>query len=403
MCKKQIINKWMLLLSLAGAAAVFIFGEMLLVYITHFPYWLQCGLYLLFVSVVSYVVICLSEWIKSGNYILKHHNEFKPTLFKSMLIFLPAVFALGLITQFLYGLIGVSSITRPDFQGSMIICDISGSMNENDLDYDTIIAIQAYIDNVPVGEYFGISVFNHEIQRIREYSPMGTEEERDALKNYVKECIVYDGGTDIQTALLDSIKQLRELEDPDWPGLILLFSDGLSDVNYNLITKASVGELSNEKNRIPVNTIYFSNSSLHGYQMNTIAQRTGGIYYHMGTDRADVVLNNVFNYSRSIFKIETPHLLQPYWGPARNSAVRVILQSIFLSIWGVLLGVLVMVSLNNQRLFKHYLILKIIVSVFFGTAVTVVFIIPYDFSGVISRMILAASACLMYLPVYKWD
>ena len=403
MRKSLPLNLLMLVLSIAGAAVTYVLGELLLLYVAYLPYWLQCGIYLLFVSAICCAVMFLSEMIRSGGYLLRHRQEFRQTAGKAVLIMLPAALVLGIVTQLLYGLIGLQKSDNPDFRGTMIVCDISGSMSENDPSQDAVKAITEYVDTVPLGEYLGVTLFNQMPNTIREYSVLKTEDERTKLKDLISSNMVYDGNTDIQSALMDSFSQMRLIEDKDWPGLIMLFSDGLSYMDYGQLQNASIGDVDDLKTSIPVNTIYYSSTPLGGYQMSTIAQMTGGAYFYIGVDGDEIALRDAFTHSRSIFKVENPHLLKPYYGASRTSPLRIILQILFLAIWGIFTGVLVVIFLNNNRLIKHYLYAKIAISLVLAGIFAVLMIT----SGAVNRMtamaLLAAGMCFMYVPTYTWD
>lgn len=403
MRKSSPLNLFMLILSVLGAVAAYIFGEIILLYVAYLPYWLQCGIYLLFVSWICCAVMFISEMIRSGGYLLKHRQEFKQTACKAVMIMLPAALVLGVVTQLLYGLIGLQKSEKPDFQGTMIVCDISGSMNENDPNRDAVKAITQYIDSVPLGEYLGVMLFNQMPNTIRDYAVLETEVERTELKDFISSNVVYGGNTDIQSSLMAAFAQMRSIVDKDWPGLVLLFSDGLSYMDYVQLQKTSLGDVDDPKTSIPVNTIYYASTPLGGYQMSLIAQKTGGTYFYIGVDSDEIALQDVFTHSRSIFTVEKPHLLQPYYGVSRTSPLRIILQIMFLVIWGIFTGVLVVVFLNNKRLIRHYLYAKIVASLVFAVIFTVLMIASGADNRMMAMALLAAGMCITYVPTYTWD
>jgi Ca-activated chloride channel family protein len=345
----------------------------------------------------------ISEMIHSGRYRVNPRKELRQTGVQALAILMPSAILLGVLTQLLYGLIGTTNFIAPIFQGTMLVSDISGSMTENDPDMDAIKAIQSYIDSAPLDEYLGIIVFNEVPITIREYAPLTTEEERGQLKQYITDVVEYGGGTDIQAALLSAISQIRALENPDWQGLVLLFSDGLSTIQFATLQKASLGNIRDPKSRIPVNTIYFSSSPLGGYQMSTIAQKTGGAYFYMDTSQQQMSLQDIFTYARSMISIEKPHLIQSYFGVARLSGFRIFLQILFFFLWGFFTGASAVLFLNNTRLINHYLFTKAAASV--GIAILFAAIMVWGESdmGVTARAVLAAGMGVMYLPTYAWE
>lgn len=402
MRKSSLINPLMLILSVLGAAATYISGELLLLYAVNLPYWLQCGLYLLLSALICCLTMTLSEMIHSGGYLLRHQREFKQTAGKAALIILPAALILGIVTQLLYGLVGLQKTGKPNFQGTMIVCDISGSMIENDSQMDAVKAIVDYIDSVPLGEYLGVTLYNDIPYTIREYKVLETEQERTELMDLISSAVVYGGNTDIQSALMSAFDQVRSIDEKEWPGLILLFSDGLSNVNYAQLQKASTGDADNPKTIIPVNTIYYASTAEGGYQMSSIAETTGGTYFYMGVNSKKIALRDAFKYSRSIFSMKKLHLLRSYSGLYRNAPFRIILQALFLSVWGVFSGVLVVVFLNNNRLIRHFLYGKIALSVIMGIVFSVLMIMGGGYEKP-ARAALAAGMCMMFLPTYSWD
>jgi len=347
----------------------------------------------------------LSEKISSGHYLLKHRAEFGLTGGKAALIFLPAALALGIITQLIYNWGFTALNQRTDFQGAMIVADISGSMLENDPYMEAVEAIASYIDTVPLHEYLGIILFNDQVFNLRDYSQLESEDERNELKQRVYDEVSYDGGTDIEQALLKAFSEIRASEEPDFPGIVLLFSDGESPINYYRIRNASTGNSNNEKNRIPVSAIYYSKSSITGSHMSLIAQETGGEYFHVGVGGDSLELRDIFSHSRAVFRWNTDlHLLKNNVGTEDSTVLRIILRSVFIALWGFLTGVFVVIFLNNVNLVKHFLIVKIIVSIGCGIAFTFV-LLAFDTSNGarLARGLLVASMCTIYLPTYKWD
>jgi hypothetical protein len=171
MWKASSINMLMLSLSVIGAVTAYIVGESLLMYAAYLPYWLQCGIYLLFETVVCCAVMAISETIHSGGYILKRRELFRQTCSKAAAFLLPSAFILGAVTQLLYGLAGLSKSVTPDFQGTMIVCDISGSMSDNDPGKNAVEAMLSYVRTVPLNENLGVIIFNDAPSLMRTYAP----------------------------------------------------------------------------------------------------------------------------------------------------------------------------------------------------------------------------------------
>ena len=443
MKKQSFLNGTLFLFSIFGAVLAFVFGEVLLRFIAFLPDWLQCGLYLMFVMFMCALTMIVSEKVKSGNYLMKHRKEFGMTVGKAMLIFLPMALVLGILTQFLYGWLIVAGAETPRFQGTMLVCDVSGSMTGNDPEQEMVAGMLSYVESAPLGENLGVMLFDHDVYTLREYSPLRDEAERDELLleiediyRLIDEGVYYSGGTNINLALLEAIANMREnTQRADWPGLILFFSDGESYIDYDAIRRASEGDRENPKNIIPVNTIFYSPPHLNGSHMETVANITGGNYIHVRLGDDVNSLQDIFIESKRSFELESAHLIKSYTGLARYSPLRLILQGLFVMIWMVFAGVFVIVFLNNDNLFRHFFIPRIIVAAVIAVIFTAWILQTEDAvrtSGMISeavdtfdsslgsgsafsatidlglestlcRGLLAAGLCVLYLPTYRWD
>jgi hypothetical protein len=403
MKKESSLNVIMLLFSIGAAFAVYLLGELLLAYVATINIAWQCAIYLTFVTALCFVAIFIAEKISPGYYIPRGRITFSGTCAKAAAILIPCAFILGLLTQLLYGITGISAGNlNPNFKGTMLVCDISGSMRSNDPEYAAVDALAKYIESVPLGEYLGVTVFNDDDFTLREYVVLASEKERSALIEQINDSIEYGGGTNIQGALMGAIRQVRNIEEQNWPGLVILFSDGLSDVDYTKLQSAALGNTENLRNAVPVSTVYFGDA-LGGYQMSNIAQKTGGNYLHLSLDVDSSELREVFTRSRASFSFERPHLLQMYAGPARTSMLRIIMQALLLSLWGIFTGLATVVFLNNSRLFTAFLIPRAIVSVLIST-IFVVILAGANINAVLPlRALLAGGFCLLYLPTFSWD
>jgi Ca-activated chloride channel family protein len=410
MRKDKFVNPVMLIFSIVGGGAAYVFGELLLSYMAYWPYFLQCGVYLLFVTAVCCLVMLISESIHSGNYIGKR-QEFGLTCLKAMAIMLPIAFAAGALTQLLYGFVGLRAGGYDyDFQGSYIVCDISGSMTGNDPDMQAVEGMIEYIDNIKITkrnpQYLGVIVYNDEPYVLRDYAPLEDEEQKEELKQILEE-VFYSGGTNVQDSLLTAIDQMRDVRIGDWPGIIMLFSDGESEVDYDLLQREALGDIREPGEMIPINTIYYSRSQfgaqLGGRQMSMIAQKTGGTYFYLDDSFEQVEMRDVFQHSYDTFAVEQPHLLHRYFGAALRSPVRIILQVLCLGIWGALTSVAVLVFLNNVRLLRSFVIMRVAISFVCSIIFAIILILPERDIGAPVRAILALSMCLMFLPTYRWD
>jgi Ca-activated chloride channel family protein len=399
MQKDKNLNVLMFLLSILGCGIVFVCGELLMFFLGYLPYPVQTGVYLTFAAVVCGLVVFFSELIRSGGYVKHWITHFKGESLKMMVICILGAFVIGFGTQWLYGLIGgQSALSVVDFQGTMLICDTSGSMLDNDPERDAVYAMNEYIRTVPLDERLGIIVYSDGAEVLREYEPLETEDAREELMTYIEETVNYGGGTDTESALMEGFDQIRRGARGSFPGIVLIFSDGLSDVDYNRIQTEARGRIETPEEQIPVNTIYYASSSMGGYQMNHIAQVTGGTYFY-SYDRLE--LADIFRTSRSMYTIEKPHLLQTCLSILRNHPVRITLQILFIAMWGVLIGGMVTLMLDNSNLFRSFFIPRVIVSVVMAVLfVALMNTVPTLLTGFL-RVVPVLMMSIFVLPTYR--
>jgi len=419
MYKNSSLNVVMLLFTAAAGVGVYLLGELLLNFlsgVTGMPYFIQTGIYLVFVVCMLFLAIILAENINTGLYIPRGPVTFSGTCVKAAAVLIPAAFVLGLVTQLIYGYLAVSTdriAPRPeDFQGTFIVADFSGSMSWNDPDRVVVDALEDYIRNeVEIGDNFGLIIYESFVHVIREFAPLESEAAREELIAAVHS-MPYDGGTNTFDALMESFEQIRDTEEQNWPGLVLLFSDGQSHfMDYDRIRTASLGDTTNPRNRIPVNTVFFGPE--HGrFEMENIAAVTDGYFFHLGTQANPNEIRDLFSTARRAAFIGQPHLLQLYARPAQTALPRIAMQAALLSTWGIMTGLAVVIFLNNTRLYKHFFISRIFVSV----AVSVIFAWLLSIPGLsfvrlgqtdfdvdlFVRGLFALGMCILWLPTYSW-
>jgi len=103
-----------------------------------------------------------------------------------------------------------------------------------------------------------------------------------------------------------------------------------------------------------------------------------------------------------VFSSRSAHLLLRVEGVGRDNVVRIVLQSILLSLWGIATGIAVVLFLNNSRLVKSFLVPRIIVSIVIAAVFAVVMALADMDYSMAARALFATSTCLLYLPTYTW-
>ena len=400
MTKDKSVHPPLLIAGLIGSVGSYVIGEIVLYFCGTLPTSPLIGVYLAASLFICGMAAYLSEHLASGNYTFNWRSgSFHKDSLRAVLIFTAAAFVLGMGTQFLYSLLGNSLDSRDiNFKGSMIVFDTSGSMESSDRDRKAIEAICDYIDVVPDGELMGLIVYNTDVYTTRDYIPLNGKAERDAIKEIVR-ALPYEGSTAMQSALMTALEQVREAQG-EYPGIVLLFSDGLSSLDFNQIRKAARGDVDGDDRQIPVNTIYYSPGfALGGYQMSRIARDTGGQY--MLADASQLV--NMFTVSRQSYARENLNLLDMTYGPRRNSPVRIAVQALFIASWGVLSAFFLLMMLSTKKLITPFFVPKTILCIL-GGVLFAVLLLPADADGIglrFIRIIPALMIGLVICPSYR--
>ncbi|MCL2664745.1 MAG: VWA domain-containing protein, partial [Defluviitaleaceae bacterium] len=203
MIKDKTVNVPLLLIGLFGCGLAFLLGELLLRFISQLSFIFQAGLFMVFAALMCGMVIMVSETLASGGYVQHWRGRFSKDSLRAWLIFIPIAFIIGFGTQFLYNFAGRGKeVSIEDFQGTFLVCDISGSMNSNDPNYEALKALVSYLGDVEIGEHLGVILYESNVHLIYPYKPLASEAERSELVNYIEtERMSYYGGTNTQDAL----------------------------------------------------------------------------------------------------------------------------------------------------------------------------------------------------------
>lgn len=394
MNRDKAVHVPLLIAGFISSIASYIIGEVVLYFCGTLPTAPLVGLYPAASVLTCGIAIYIAEHIATGNYTLHWSSKgFRNDSLRAVFIFTVLAFLVGMGTQFLYDLLGRSFETQTaTFQGSVIVFDTSGSMQTSDAERAAIDSICSYIDTIPDGEKLGLTFYNTDVTVVREYTAINGTNERERLKETVRS-IVYDGNTSTQAALMTALGQI-EAAPGAFPGIVLLFSDGQSSLNYNMIRSAARSNLDEYDRQIPVNTIYYTDGpGAGGYQMSRIARDTGGHYMTAGSD----VLRDVFNISRKSYKQESLNLLEATYGERRASPLRILMQALFIAVWGLTSAFAVLMILSTRKLVFPFFMPKVIISIVCGvlfallllaaktdaTAVSLVRVIPAVMIGIV--------------------
>ena len=437
MIKQSPLNVVLMLTSLVVTLLVFALGELLLAFLAGLPNIIQCAIYLTFVTVLVFIGIFLSEKIHSGNYILKWRDEFGSTWGKAAGIMIPIGLVLGLLTQLLFGFL----YTQPRIQTTIIPeGEVSGTIIElidamdisgNELDFvfavDTTGSMGAYIDEVKADVVNIIGTINNQTENFRvalidyrDFPDMSFYEfdypamlqldftnDGDDITEAIHALDLGHGGDEPET-LYSALIMAVEL---DWRARaekhVIVLADAppldpepFTGYTMDSVSDALVGE------GIQLHLIGVGGSPSMTEYFQDLADLTDGTFSNLGpaSPSAGPVLSleerTVIQESAAWW--ENPHLLLPFDGAGERSVPRIAVHASLLALWGIFTGLAAALALNNNKLYKVFLVPRIFVSIVIS-AIFAVMMASADMSlGRPGRGLLALGLCLLFMPTYNW-
>ncbi|MCL2577109.1 MAG: VWA domain-containing protein [Defluviitaleaceae bacterium] len=428
---KSPLNFLMLLFSFFAAIAVFFLGEVLLRFISGLPFIFQCAIYLTFVTTLCFAAIFISEKIYSGYYIPRGRVTFGGTCAKAAAIFIPCAFALGLLTQLLYGfiftetrgdhtvvdgevsgamiqMIGEMEIGRRDALDLVIVVDTTGSMGSyiNDVRRDISHVYDALANQT---RDFRVALIDYRDFPSRtmyagDYPAklqLNFTSERHEIANAINALTLGNGG-DIPETMYSALSMAAGLDwRPDAHKHIIVLTDAepLDPEPYTYYTMNQIIDML-EYGDIELHLIGAGDSPVMLAFFEEISERTGNDFAHV----VPVITFASFIVEQEIETWwERPHLLLAFDGSGeRGGAMKIAVHALLMSLWGIFTGIAVVVFLNNSKLFTTFLIHRIIVSIVISTIFAIMMADADIITNLAARALLALGVCLLYLPTFSW-
>lgn len=177
----------------------------------------------------------------------------------------------------------------------IFVTDTSGSMLRTDpqrLRYDAIWRFVFLM--AQEGNYLGSVSFNEGLKAVTPLGPISGMEEKEAFMEDISSLEI-KGDTNIGLALMEAVEMLDEDKNPDIPSVIILLTDGVTDLptsdemEESLEQKAEAIELAREAG-YQIYTIYLADEDADASEMEQIASATGGQCQHVSSakDLVDV-------------------------------------------------------------------------------------------------------------------
>lgn len=359
--RKRHLNMLMLIFSVIGGLIGYIVGEVLInCFMYRIPNVVLVGLYFSVFSFCVVIMCFIAECIKPR---LTCANWLKDNLKINMLAVIPTMivvmFAVGCFTQFIYGL-NVKTVETPEYDDYVFLMDNSGSMYSSDPDDLRITQIDKLIDELDTSKRIGYYAFGSDVDKAFDLQPVN-DSSKKAMHKAIYET-VSDGGTDIENALLTAFNDVKSKLDPNRTTALVLISDGEDSFDTQLIIDQC------RQNNVLISCIGLGTSVFSsGRIMSELADGTGGNYYDIqSADQIIGVFTNIKDHTTS-----TRLLLERRYSSERNNALLGIERVLFISVFGVLLGLALGIVFDNKHLARNLIIGGIVTGLLAGLSIEI--------------------------------
>lgn len=379
------LNYPMFVACLAGGAVGFLFGEIIL---NRYRYeWneiLLVGVYfaqlMFFICLACLICEHLSPRLRG---IPWDSWDRKVSLFMLPVVSIVLFFLVGALFQFIYGL-GYKSITIPEADDYIFVIDNSGSTAKTDPGKQRFSDVLDFAGSLDGSKKIMISIFNSMTEMVlplEDISPSTTEKLKDIFSQYDS-----NGNTDIELALETSLDNYPE---SDRTAMVILLSDGISNVNIDSIT----GKY-NERS-ISINTIGFSNNGWAGRNLLLkLAELTKGSFYPIGS------ISRLSGTLKKIRSLENKRMLLDYrYGNERDNLLLLLLRIILIAILGALLCASIGFLVNLQQVIFKLLPVRIIAGILAGLALEFGFL--YLWGELLTRGVTCLLLALVLAPALE--
>lgn len=344
--RERHLNKLMLIFSIVGGIIGYIIGEILInCFMYRIPNILLVGIYFSTFSFCVVIMCFIAECIKPR---LTSTHWLRDNLKINILIVIPVMivvmFATGCFTQFIYGL-NTKAVTVPEYDDYVFLMDNSGSMRSSDPDNLRISQIDELIDELDSSKRIGYYAFGTDVDKA-----FDLQQVNDNSKNLMHNAIYKtqsDGGTNIENALITALNDIKPKLDSNRTTALILISDGEDDFEVQPIIDQC------KKNNVLISCVGLGINILNsGKIMSQLADGTGGNFYDIqSADQIIGVFSNIKKHSSN-----TRLLLSRRYANERKNVLYGIERVLFISMFGILLGLALGIIFDNKQLAKNLIL-----------------------------------------------
>lgn len=356
------VNLLMLFFSAIGGMLGFAVGEFLLKTLENqIPDIVLVGLYfgqlVFFIGIMCLVAEMISPVLNGRGWRDKYTGSSWAYLVPLTLVLF---FVLGAALQFVYQF-NIGKVQNAD--DIVMLVDSSGSMAETDPSNQRLQAAQMLVDQMTDKNRVSVIVFNQDAEVLQ---PM-TQVSDDKIKQQIKDKIagnLPDGGTNLQSALDTTLKQIDETSVSGRAPMVILLSDGISEINLNNSIFPYIDE------NITIHTVGMMKEDINGTDLlKNISDETGGNYYSVkNPDELTSVFQKIYMNKDKRLLVDRRN------GKAVHNLTYTFLRILFITIIGVLIGTAIGLMFDNKYLVKGFTIGGIVSGLIAGLILEVGFL-----------------------------
>lgn len=299
----------------------------------------------LILAVISALVLLACSLCELHNPKITMNAELNLSRILSGLLVAAVVFALACLCEFIYE--RNSAYSPVAFDDYIFAIDDSESMLETDPLELRYSALEKLLDTLDKDKRAGLVRFNENAYVSVEIAEM-TEAQRTRLNNDLADTRSI-GGTDIFGALSTSLDMYQHFALPKRSSVVVLLSDGFNSDNYTMAQfNKAVGEFL--RKGVTINTVSLGPNADEELLEN-LAQSTGGQYFKV--EKADDLAEA---FQQVSIAVTYRCLFSPRPGIQRASVLYMILRVLFLSLPGLLIGIFILLLLQNRLANRQVLI-----------------------------------------------
>ncbi|MCJ8012047.1 VWA domain-containing protein [Paenibacillus sp. KQZ6P-2] len=337
------LNLLLLLFSLIGGAVGFAASEVILDrWGGDWPWIVVIGLYFgllaLFIGLGCLAAEIISPRLNGPSWRQRYTGTSWKLLVPATLVML---FVVGLALEFVYEINAGGSKPIKDI---VLVIDNSGSMQQNDPDNARYTAAKDMINRMDSDNRVAVMAFNDQTDLLQPFIQVKDQAAKDKVAAEIDALEATDGGTNISLALSDTMKHIQDQGDAGRGTMVVLLSDGVSDVDLN----SALAQY--KQKHVQVNTIGLSLVQSDGSSLlKSIAQETGGQYYDVqNAGDLSLVFQKIYN------DVGERTLVTERTGPEQDSMVYLILRVASLSLIGAAIGLSLGLIFDNRYLARSF-------------------------------------------------